>query len=121
MAPQTDILTRPALAKKCTVPFTPANATAPANALCCTSDITTAEYSSLCGKQDGFNASAKNPQDYQHGTPDWRTELYDTCGKVLTFPEYLDLVNSYPGYRNFTPELKFVSGPPRSVSWRRLC
>jgi glycerophosphoryl diester phosphodiesterase len=39
----TDILLRPALAKKCTVPFTPANATAPANALCCTSDITTAE------------------------------------------------------------------------------
>jgi glycerophosphoryl diester phosphodiesterase len=39
----TDILLRPALAKKCTVPFTPANGTAPANALCCTSDITTAE------------------------------------------------------------------------------
>jgi hypothetical protein len=39
----TDILLRPQLAKKCTVPFTPANGTAPANALCCTSDITTAE------------------------------------------------------------------------------
>jgi glycerophosphoryl diester phosphodiesterase len=39
----TDILVRPELAKKCTVPFTPANGTAPANALCCTSDITTAE------------------------------------------------------------------------------
>jgi glycerophosphoryl diester phosphodiesterase len=39
----TDILTRPNLAKKCTIPFTPANGTAPANALCCTSDITTAE------------------------------------------------------------------------------
>jgi glycerophosphoryl diester phosphodiesterase len=39
----TDILTRPELAKKCTQPFTPANGTTSANALCCTSDITTAE------------------------------------------------------------------------------
>lgn len=107
----TDILLRPELAKKCTVPFTPANVTTPANALCCTSDITTAEYSSLCGKQDGFNASAKTPADYQHGTPDWRTELYDTCGKVLTLNEYIDLVESYPGHRNFTPELK--TPPPQ--------
>lgn len=78
----TNILLKPELAKKCTVPFTPANGTAPASALCCTSDITTAEYLTLCGKQDGFNASATNPQDYQHGTPPWRTELYDTCGTV---------------------------------------
>jgi glycerophosphoryl diester phosphodiesterase len=59
----TNILTKPELAAKCTVPFTPANATSPANALCCTTDITTAEYMTLCGKQDGFNASAKTPQD----------------------------------------------------------
>jgi glycerophosphoryl diester phosphodiesterase len=39
----TDILLRPELAKKCTQPFTPANGTASASALCCTSDITTAE------------------------------------------------------------------------------
>jgi glycerophosphoryl diester phosphodiesterase len=48
----TDILTRPALAKKCTVPFTPANGTAPANALCCTSDITTAECMCSSFKHD---------------------------------------------------------------------
>jgi glycerophosphoryl diester phosphodiesterase len=65
----TNILLHPELAKKCTVPFTPANATSPANALCCTTDITTAEFQSLCGKQDGFNASAKNVKDYQYGTP----------------------------------------------------
>ncbi|OAK94317.1 PLC-like phosphodiesterase [Phaeosphaeriaceae sp. SRC1lsM3a] len=108
----TDILLRPELAKKCTKPFTPANGTAPANALCCTSDITTAEYSTLCGKQDGFNASARTPQAYQSGTPNWRTELYDTCGKLLTLNQYIDLVESYPGYRNFTPELKT---PPPEV------
>lgn len=107
----TNILTKPELAKKCTVPFTPANATAPANALCCTSDITTAEYLTLCGKQDGFNASARTPQDYQFGTPNWRTELYDTCGTVMTLDSYITLVDSLPGYRNFTPELK--TPPPQ--------
>jgi glycerophosphoryl diester phosphodiesterase len=67
---------------------------------------------SLCGKQDGFNASALTPQAYQSGTPNWRTELYDTCGTLLTLPQYIDLVGSYPGYRNFTPELKT---PPAEV------
>ncbi|KAF1832484.1 PLC-like phosphodiesterase [Decorospora gaudefroyi] len=102
----TNILTIPELASKCTVPFTPANGTSPAYALCCTSDITTAEYSTLCGKQDGFNASATTPEDYQNGTPNWRTDLYNTCGTPLTLNEYIDLVDSYPGHRNFTPELK---------------
>lgn len=31
---------------------------------------------------------------------------------MLTLPQYIDLVNSYPGYRNFTPELKT---PPSAV------
>jgi glycerophosphoryl diester phosphodiesterase len=108
----TDILLRPELAKKCTTPFTPANGTHAANALCCTSDITLTEFTTLCGKQDGFNASATNVEDYQYGTPTWRTELYDTCGTVMTLNSYIDLVESLPGYRNFTPELKT---PPSQV------
>ncbi|KEF61088.1 glycerophosphoryl diester phosphodiesterase [Exophiala aquamarina CBS 119918] len=108
----TDILLRPELAAKCTQPFTPANATADADALCCTSDITTAEFLSLCGKMDGFNASATNVEDYQHGTPSWRTDLYNTCGQVLTYPDWIDLVDSLPGHRSFTPELKT---PPAAV------
>ncbi|CAN9141372.1 unnamed protein product [Alternaria alternata] len=108
----TDILLRPELAAKCTTPFTPANATSDANALCCTSDITIDEFSTLCSKQDGTNASATNVVDFQAGTPPWRTELYDTCGQVLTLDQYIDLVDSYPGYRNFTPELKT---PPAAV------
>jgi glycerophosphoryl diester phosphodiesterase len=108
----TDILLRPELASKCTRPFVAANDTAEADALCCTSDITKDEFSSLCGKQDGFNASATTPEDYQHGTPVWRTELYDTCGTLLTLDEYIDLVDSYPGHRDFTPELKT---PPAEV------
>lgn len=108
----TDILVRPELAAKCTVPFTPANATASANALCCTSDITKAEFMSLCSKMDGFNASAKNPKDYQHGAPTWRTELYDTCAQVMSLDSYIELVDSLPGHRSFTPELKT---PPSQV------
>jgi glycerophosphoryl diester phosphodiesterase len=108
----TNILTKPALAAKCKVPFTPANATHPANALCCTTDITTAEYLTLCGKMDGFNASAKNVKDYQYGTPVWRTELYDTCGTVMTLDSYITVVDSLPGHRGFTPELKT---PPSQV------
>lgn len=108
----TNILLKPELAAKCSIPFTPANATHPATALCCTSDITTAEFKSLCGKMDGFNKSATNVKDYQHGTPVWRTELYDTCAQVLTFPDWIDLVDSIPGHRSFTPELKT---PPKAV------
>jgi glycerophosphoryl diester phosphodiesterase len=42
----------------------------------------------------------------------WRTELYNTCGTVMTLAEYIDLTDSFPGYRNFTPELKT---PPAAV------
>jgi glycerophosphoryl diester phosphodiesterase len=108
----TDILLRPELAQKCNTPFTPANATHAANALCCTTDITKDEFMTLCGKMDGFNASATNVEDYQHGTPSFRTELYDTCGQLMSLDSYIELVDSLPGYRNFTPELKT---PPSAV------
>jgi glycerophosphoryl diester phosphodiesterase len=112
----TNILTKPELAKKCTTPFTPANATSPASALCCTSDITTAEYLTFCGKQDGFNFSAKTPKDYQHGTPKWRTELYDTCGTAQTLDSYIILVESLPGHRNYTPRAEDpTSASPNAI------
>ncbi|KAK5087859.1 hypothetical protein LTR05_002074 [Lithohypha guttulata] len=108
----TDILLRPELAAKCTQPFRPANATSPASALCCTSDITLSEYNSLCSKMDGSNSSARTPEAYQRGTPAWRTDLYDTCATPLSLDGFIDLVDSFPGYRNFTPELKT---PPSQV------
>jgi glycerophosphoryl diester phosphodiesterase len=115
----TNILLNETLAAKCVVPFTPANATAPANAICCTTDITTAEYLTLCSKMDGFNASATNVADYQHGIPTWRTELYDTCATVQTLESYLDLINSFPGYRNFTPELKSGADDDRTAQYAK--
>jgi glycerophosphoryl diester phosphodiesterase len=116
----TDILLHPNLAKKCAVPFTPANATSPANAICCTTDITIAEYQTLCSKMDGFNASATTVQDYQYGAPTWRTELYDNCATVQTLESYIDLVDSLPGYRNFTPELKSGADDPVTAMYAKF-
>jgi hypothetical protein len=56
----TDIMNRPELREKCSVPFSPANDTADATATCCTSDITLAEFKGLCSKMDGFNASVSD-------------------------------------------------------------
>jgi glycerophosphoryl diester phosphodiesterase len=105
----TNILTVPGLAAKCTQPFVPANPAtgAPAQAMCCTSDITLADFKQLCGKMDGFNPNATTPEEYQHGTPPWRTDLYATCGTVLSHDDYIDLVDHLG--RNFTPELKLPS------------
>jgi glycerophosphoryl diester phosphodiesterase len=105
LATTTNILLTP-LASKCSQPFTPADPTtgAPASATCCTTDLTLAEFKTLCGKMEGFNPNAKTPEEFQHGTPSWRTDLYATCGTVLSHDEYISLVDDLG--RNFTPELK---------------
>ena len=100
----TNILLHPELAAKCTKPFVPAANGQPATATCCTSDITLAEFKSLCGKQEGFNASATNVKDSLYGTPNWRTELYDTCGTVFTHREYIKAVDDLG--LSFTSEAK---------------
>ncbi len=107
----TNILAIPELAAKCSVPFTPANAAAgtPATATCCTSDITLAEFKSLCGKMDASDPSATTVAEYLGGTPDFRTDLYATCGTVMTHAESIELIDSYG--RNFTPELKAPGVP----------
>ncbi|KAL8947287.1 MAG: hypothetical protein Q9222_006415 [Ikaeria aurantiellina] len=100
----TDILNRTDLASKCTTPFTPASNGTAAKALCCTSDITEAEFKSLCGKMDGFNPNATTVDEYLDGTPYFRTDLYATCGTVVTHNEYIALVDGWN--LKFTPELK---------------
>ena len=52
----TNILAMPELAAKCTQPFRPADPATgtPASAQCCTSDITLAEFKTLCGKMDAL-------------------------------------------------------------------
>lgn len=105
----TNIVNVPALNAKCSTPFTPAAAGRPAAAKCCTSDITLAEYKTLCGKMDGFNASATTPAAYLRGTPPWRTDLYATCGTLLSHDEHIRLVDSLG--LDFTPELKTPEVP----------
>jgi glycerophosphoryl diester phosphodiesterase len=107
----TNILTIPSLAKKCSVPFTPANASSgqPATAKCCASDLTLAEFKMLKGKMDGFNPKAATPEEYQKGTPDWRTEAYDASGTLMTFKEHIELAKKLGV--DITPELKAPQVP----------
>ncbi|KAI0506682.1 PLC-like phosphodiesterase [Xylaria bambusicola] len=99
----TNIVATP-LGAKCTTPFEPATDGKAATAKCCTSDITLAEFKSLCGKMDGFNASATTPEDFLHGTPNWRTDLYSTCATVLSHKEFIRYVDAQG--LQFTTELK---------------
>jgi glycerophosphoryl diester phosphodiesterase len=105
----TNILAVPELAAKCSTPFTPADpfSGTTASATCCTSDITLAEFKSLCGKMDASDPSATNVSDYLGGTADWRTDLYSTCGTLLSHAESIELIKGLGS--KFTPELKSPS------------
>ena len=102
----TDILARPELAAKCTADFQPADPAAgrKASARCCTSDLTLAEFKTLNGKMDAFDANATTRAAYMNATPRWRTDLYASTGTLMTHREYIALVKSLG--RQFTPELK---------------
>jgi glycerophosphoryl diester phosphodiesterase len=107
----TNILSVPALAAKCSQPFAaadPANGKK-ASAKCCTSDITLAEFKTLVAKMDGFNPDAKTPEEYQNGTPRWRTDLYANSGTLMTHDESIALIKSLGA--KFTPELKAPEVP----------
>jgi glycerophosphoryl diester phosphodiesterase len=107
----TNILSVPELAAKCSQPFSPADpATGKrASAKCCTSDITLAEFRRLSAKMDGFNPDAKTPEEYQNGTPRWRTDLYANSGTLMTHDESIALIKSLGA--KFTPELKAPEVP----------
>lgn len=105
----TNILAIPELAAKCSLPFTPADPASdtPANAQCCTSDITLAEFKTLCGKMDASDPNAATVEEYLGGTPAFRTDLYATCGTVLSHAESIELFTRLG--TKFTPELKAPS------------
>lgn len=105
----TNILAIPELAAKCSKPFTPYDAATDtsASAECCTSDITLAEFKSLCGKMDASLRTATTPAEFLGGTADYRTDLYATCGTVLSHKESIELISSVGA--KFTPELKEAS------------
>jgi len=121
----TNILLTP-LAAKCIVPFRPAvldaagNLLEPARAECRTSDLTLAEFKSLRGRIDGFNARARTPAESMAGTVEWRTDLYagPTSGTLLSHAESIELFKRL-GVK-MTPELKppVVSMPFEGLSRR---
>ena len=105
----TNILAIPALANKCSVPFSPADAVngVSATATCCTSDISLAEFTTLKGKMDGFNPNATTVEEFMDGTPNWRTDLYAGNGTLMTHAESIALFKA-AGVK-MTPELKSAS------------
>ncbi|MBR0718828.1 glycerophosphodiester phosphodiesterase [Bradyrhizobium liaoningense] len=107
----TNILTVPALSAKCSQPFSPADTASgkKASAKCCTSDITLAEFKQLTAKMDGFNPDAKTAEEYQNGTPRWRTDLYANSGTLMTHDESIALIKSFGA--KFTPVLKAPEVP----------
>jgi glycerophosphoryl diester phosphodiesterase len=105
----TNILVSP-LANSCKVPFSPATFDAngklvkPASAECRTSELTYPQFRSLRGKMDAADGNATTALQYQGGTADFRTNLYNPRGTLLTFKESIKLNRSL-GVKH-TPELK---------------
>jgi glycerophosphoryl diester phosphodiesterase len=97
----TNILSVPQLASKCTQGFSPADPATGKKAL--------AEFKSLTAKMDSFNPDAKTPEEYQNGTPRWRTDLYANSGTLMTHDESIALIKGLGA--KFTPELKAPEVP----------
>ncbi len=83
--------------------------TKPASAQCCTSDITLAEFKTLCGKMDASDPHATTAAEFLGGTPSFRTDLYATCGTLLTHAESIELFQGLS--TKMTPELKAPEAP----------
>jgi glycerophosphoryl diester phosphodiesterase len=135
----TDVLAHPELAKKCSVPFVPAEPAKgkEAQVECRTSDFTLAEFKTLKGKMDGANPMATSEQDYMRGTPGWRTDLYAANGTLMSHAESAKLFKAHGvkatpelksaavkmPYRGFTQEMyaqKLITELKRRVSLRRI-
>jgi glycerophosphoryl diester phosphodiesterase len=100
----TNVVAIPELNAKCTQPFVPANGSTPASAKCCTSDFTLAEFKTLCAKMESLDPTATTPQQFLGGTPHWRTDLYNSCGTLLSHKEHIAMVDQLG--LDHTPELK---------------
>ena len=106
----TDIVARKDLRVKCTTPpeiSADGELLNAADIRCCASDFTLEEFKSLCGKMDAANTEATTIEEYLDATASWRTDLYATCGTVLSHAESIKLFKSL-GVK-MTPELKAPS------------
>lgn len=99
----TNILRTP-LAERCREPFTPADPASgkAAGARCCTSEITLAEFRSLCGRHDQVDTTAASLEAYL-GTPAKEGDA-TACPALMTHAESIALFDEL-GVA-MTPELK---------------
>jgi glycerophosphoryl diester phosphodiesterase len=102
LATTTNIVATP-LNAKCTVPWTGPVGPNPAP-VCCTSDLTVAEFRTLTAKMDASDPAANTPEGFLGGTASWRTDLYAGRAHVMTFRDSIQL-NRAMGVKH-TPELK---------------
>ncbi|UWR90993.1 glycerophosphodiester phosphodiesterase [Phaeobacter inhibens] len=99
----TDILTTD-LADRCTQPFAPATADAPASAECRTSDLTLAELMTLRPKMDSRDPTATSAAAFQGGLAPWRSSLHQNGATLLSHADSIRLFRNLGA--KFTPELK---------------
>ena len=116
------------LASRCSTPFAPADPVAgtSATASCCTSDITLAEFKTLCGKMDASVSTATTAAEYvgMEGTAAYRTDLYSdaydgaVCPTVVSHAESVAIINA--AGRKFTPELKTFTQGSLSITYDQV-
>ena len=95
----TNILTTP-LAQSCRVPYNGDFA----SVQCCTSDLTLAQFRTLCGRRDIVDTSAATIEGYLAEPPNRMLAEPVACGTLLTHRESIALIDSLGA--DFTPELK---------------
>ena len=103
LATTTNILQTP-LAAKCFKPFRPANGQQPASATCCTTDISLAEFKTLCARPDQSNKRAKTVSQYLAPLHSPVISEPLACGTLMTHAQSIELIDALG--RKFTPELK---------------
>ena len=105
----TDILARPDLARRCTRPFVGADPVAgtTASATCCTTDVTLAEFKSLCGTMESADPHATTTAEYMGVTGALDGDRGDRCGTLLSHQESIDVIARLGA--KFIPELKAPS------------
>lgn len=104
----TDILATD-LAASCSAPPDFASPTPFANARCCASDLTLAEFSTLRAKRDGADADAATLEAYLAGTPGWSGDPASDYATIMSLPESIALLE--PLGVAMTPELKAFEPP----------
>ena len=99
----TNIVATP-LNEQCTVPWAEPAGGGVTTPVCCTSDLTLAQFKTLEARMDSSNPAATSAEEFLGASADWRTDLYTARAWPLTFAESIAL-NQALGVKH-APELK---------------